>query len=236
MQYFVSKAVIRVINHLTMKQLLPTLFVVIALMACQWDKSQKANATPKKDPAGYEAFKTSVTKHKSELSGKPHSEVSRYFFHLVNDSLPAYWNGTPWDFYGMTRKPQEDEIACGYFVTNTLADLGFKIQRVKLAQVASGDMIKALCTDIKTFNGIKNFEAYMDRQPVNSVYIVGLDFHTGYIVKNAEGSWFFHSNYIKRKGVMKEKIGESAALAKNKFFMIGSLSGNKKLLGEWASK
>ncbi|MCW4467790.1 hypothetical protein OGH69_02345 [Flavobacterium sp. MFBS3-15] len=217
-----------------MKRLLPSMLLILALMACQWDKATQADPAPKKDPADYEDFKTSVTKHKAGLAGKPHSEVSNYFFHLVNDSLPAYWNGTPWDFYGMTRTPREGNIACGYFVTNTLADLGFKIQRVKLAQVASGDMIKVLCTDIKTCNGIKNFEAYMEKQPVNSVYIVGLDFHTGYIVKDASGSWFLHSNYIGRKGVMKEKIGESAALSKNKFFMIGSLSGNKKLLGEWA--
>lgn len=133
----------------------------------------------------------------------------------------------------MTRTPHKGEIACGYFVTNTLADLGFKIERIKLAQCASGDMIKVLCSDIKTFSGIKKFEAYMEKQPVNSVFIVGLDFHTGYIVKDATGSYFLHSNYIRRKGVMKEKIGESAALAKNKFFMIGSLTENRKLLEKW---
>lgn len=183
-----------------MKRLLPALLVILALMACQWDKATKADAASKKDPANYEAFKTSVTKHKAGLAGKPHSEVSNYFFHLVNDSLTAYWNGTPWDFYGMTRTPQKGDIACGYFVTNTLADLGFRIQRVKLAQVVSGDMIKALCTDIKTCNGIKNFEAYMEKQPVNSVYIVGLDFHTGYIVKDAAGSWVLPLQLHQKKG------------------------------------
>ncbi len=217
-----------------MKKLLPVLLAVVALMACQWDKAPSADAA--KDPADYETFKTSVIQHKALLAGKPHSEAANYLFTLVNDSLPTYWNGTPWDFHGMARTPQQGEIACGYFVTNTLADLGFKIQRVKLAQCASGEMIKVLCTDIKIFSGIKSFEAYMEKQPVNSVFIVGLDFHTGYIVKDAMGSWFFHSNYIKRKGVMKEQIGESAALAKNKFFMIGSLTGNKKLLREWTAK
>lgn len=219
-----------------MKKLLPALFAAIVLIACQWDKTASADTIISKDPASYETFKISITKHKTELSGKPYSEVSSYFFHLVNDSLPAYWNGTPWDFYGMTRTPQQGEIACGYFVTNTLADLGLKIERVKLAQCASGEMIKKLCTDIHTFSGIKNFEAYMDKQPENSVFIVGLDFHTGYIVKDVTGSYFLHSNYIKRKGVMKEKIGESAALAKNKFFMIGSLTANKKRLEEWVGK
>ncbi|AWH85910.1 hypothetical protein HYN59_12695 [Flavobacterium album] len=218
-----------------MQKLLPALLAVFALIACQWDKTKPAS-TIVKAPADYENFKASITKHKGELSGKPYSEVSGYLFHLVNDSLPAYWNGTPWDFYGMTRTPQQGEIACGYFVTNTLDDLGFAIQRAKLAQCASGDMIKVLCTDIHTFSGIKKFEAYMEKQPENSVFIVGLDFHTGYIVKDTSGSYFLHSNYIKRKGVMKEKISESAALANNKFFMIGSLTGNKKLLNKWVGK
>jgi hypothetical protein len=216
-----------------MKKLLLALFATIILMACQWDKNPSAGTIVSKDPANYEAFKTSVTKHKAGLSGKPYSEVSDYFFHLVNDSIPAYWNGTPWDFHGMTRTPQNGEIACGYFVTNTLADLGLKIERVKLAQCASGEMIKKLCTDIHTFSGIKNFEAYMAKQPENSVFIIGLDFHTGYVVKDATGSYFLHSNYINREGVIKEKIADSKALSKNKFFMIGSLTENKKRLEEW---
>ena len=206
-------------------------FIVMGIMACQENRHEEQVIT--KDTANYEAFKSSVSQHKALLADGPHKEVSNYFFHLVNDSIPAYWNGTPWDFYGMTRTPQKGEIACGYFVTNTLADLGLKIEHVKLAQCASGDMIKKLCTDIHTFSGIKNFEAYMEKQPENSVFIVGLDFHTGYIVKDASGSHFLHSNYINREGVIKEKIADSKALAKNKFFMTGSLTGNKKWLEEW---
>jgi hypothetical protein len=74
---------------------------------------------------------------------------------------------------------------------------------------------------------------YLAKQPVNSVFIVGLDFHTGYVIKTATGCYFFHSTYLKSAGVVKEKINESAALAYNKFFMIGSLTANDKLLREW---
>jgi len=214
--------------------LLPIFF----LLACNNNKQQLlADAPPTfKDVKDYAAFKDSVTVNKKQLATKPYAELSEYFFHLVNDDIYRYWQGTPWTFEGMTRTPHDGTIACGYFVTNTLADLGFKINNVKLAQCVSGDMIKALCVDIHSFNGIKNFEAYMAKQPVNSVSIVGLDYHTGYIVKDATGSYFLHSNYIGKVGVVKELIGESRALANNKFFMIGSLTGNNKRLQQWAKE
>jgi hypothetical protein len=210
--------------------LLPILFT----LACRGDKIEPlAEDTPKRPTVAYSAFKDSVAVHKATLKNKPHNDIANYLYHLVNDDIYAYWQGTPWAFYGMTRTPQAGEIACGYFVTNTLSDLGFKIERVKLAQAVSATMIKKLCVDVHSCNGITNFAAYMEKQPVNSVYIVGLDYHTGYIVKDTTGSYFLHSNYINNQGVVKELITESQALANNKFFMIGSLTANKKLLQEW---
>ena len=211
----------------------PTLLLlsIFFLFACN-----KAVNAPIKNTADYGAFKDSVTVNKKQLANSSSKKVGNYLFYLVSNDIYGYWQGTPWTFEGTTRKPREGSIACGYFVTNTLVDLGFKINNVKLAQCISGDMIKALCVDIHSFNGITDFEAYMAKQPVNSVYIVGLDYHTGYVVKDTTGSYFLHSNYINHEGVVKEKIGESRALANNKFFMIGSLSGNKERLRKWVSE
>lgn len=132
----------------------------------------------------------------------------------------------------MTRQPNEGKIACGYFVTHTLSDIGFRIERARLAQVASGEMIRELCTNIKTFNRFDQLEKYLQTQPDRSVFIIGLDFHTGYIVKDG-GSYFLHSNYIAKEGVVKEPIQTSRALVRNKFFMIGSLSQNKRFINGW---
>jgi hypothetical protein len=74
---------------------------------------------------------------------------------------------------------------------------------------------------------------YLAKQPINSIFIIGLDFHTGYIIKTATNCYFFHFNYIRKQGVVKEKIDESQALSANKFFMIGSLTANKDLLRKW---
>lgn len=221
-----------------MKRLLFILVSLFLITACNGDNSKTIAANEpayKANVADYNTFKTSVKKHKVALAGHP-AKIVNYLFSLINNDIYAYWKGTPWDFNGTTRTPQSGEIACGYFVTNTLADLGFKIDNNALAQCISGDMIKVLCTGIHSFNGLKDFAAYMDKQPDDSVYILGLDFHTGYVVKDATGTYFLHSNYIGRQGVIKEKIRESQALATNKFFMVGSLTANKQLLQKWVAE
>jgi len=97
-------------------------------------------------------------------------------------------------------------------------------------------MIKKLCVGIKSFHNLDKLDSYLGTQPVNSVFIIGLDFYTGYIVKNTTGCYFFHSNYYNNnEGVVKEKIKGSKALINNKFFMTGSLTANTDLLRKWVA-
>ncbi|HZY39680.1 MAG TPA: hypothetical protein VFE53_23655 [Mucilaginibacter sp.] len=183
----------------------------------------------------YNEFKESVNNNKSLLIDHPTKDIRIYLFKLIDEDIYNYWVGTPWDFYGTTRQPKTGSIACGYFVTNTLTDLGFKIDRVGLAEGVSGDMIKKLCVGIHSFYSLNKLNSYLAKQPVNSVFIIGLDFHTGYVVKTAAGCYFFHSSYIKKQGVIREKIDASQALSTNKFFMIGSLTANEGLLRKWVA-
>ena len=183
----------------------------------------------------YNEFKKSVNDHKSLLINHPAKDIRNYLFKLIDEDIYNYWVGTPWDFYGTTRQPKVGSIACGYFVTNTLTDLGFKIDRVGLAEGVSSAMIKKLCVGIHSFYSLNKLNSYLAKQPVNAVFLIGLDFHTGYVVKTAAGCYFFHSNYIKKQGIIKEKIEASQALSTNKFFMIGSLTANENLLRKWVA-
>ena len=215
------------------------LLVLMLLVSCKKEgivsqiNTQKIDNLEKINRPDYETFKKSISISKLKLKAKSFDEKSNFFYKLINDEIYPYWKGTSWDFNGTTQKPQKGEIACGYFITNTLTDLGFKIERTKLAQAVSSKMIKELCVDIERFSRIENVEKYLKTQPKNSVFIVGLDFHTGYILKDSTGNYFLHSNYIDRKGVMKEKINESTALNSSRSFMIGNLSNNKKLIDNW---
>lgn len=179
----------------------------------------------------YEDFKNEIKKRKSSLQDI--NQAKDYLFKIYNEDIPAYWTGTKWDFNGMTRTPKEGEIACGYFVTNTLTDVGFNIKRIKLAQSAASVIIKNVCGNLKRFSDFEKFKKHIAQHPDNSVFIVGLDFHTGFILKAKDEVYFLHSNYIQREGVIKEKIDESIALKASKAYSIGSLSANTELINKW---
>lgn len=159
----------------------------------------------------------------AEIKSKSEAEKQQYFFKYINYDLPGYWKGAPWSFGGTTRNPKSGTIACGYFVTNTLSDFGIKIDRVFLAQQASSVMIKKLCTDINFFTKRQDLENFILSKSRNTVYIVGLDFHTGFITRENKDTYFIHSNYIKNEGVVKEKTEISKALNASKTYMIGTL-------------
>jgi len=200
-----------------MKNIICLLFLI--LIGCNKSEYGKnvvtENSAAKK--VSYNDFLRSV-KNKSE------TEKKNYFFTFINYDVPNYWMGTPWSFNGTTRNPQQESIACGYFVTNTLTDFGFEINRTYLAQQASSVMIKKLCKDIQYFTKRQDLEHYILKRNKNQVYIVGLDFHTGFITRENKDIYFIHSSYIKSKGVVKELTATSQALDASKTFMIGTLN------------
>ena len=210
---------------------------LLTLSGCFWGTSKTTVSPNNNQPTiTYEDFLKEVKTKKENLKYKPLADVKEYFFTLINEKIPAYWGGTPWDFNGVTRTPGEGKIACGYFITNTMVDLGFNIERVKLAQAASSVLIKATCTNIKNYADFEKLKDYLENADEHSVFIVGLDFHTGYITKEKKDCYFIHSNYINSKGVTKEKIDDSKALQASETFMIGSISANEDFMKGWVGE
>lgn len=178
-----------------MKYILLLVFLIIIGCKKSDNKVNVENLEIEKIP--YKAFLVSLHKKTKE-------EKKNYLFRFINYDVPNYWMGTPWSFNGTSREPQKGSIACGYFVTNTLTDFGFDINRTYLAQQASSVMIKKLCKDIKYFGKRQDLEKYILSKDKNQVYIIGLDFHTGFITRENKDTYFIHSSYIKNKGVVKE--------------------------------
>lgn len=146
-------------------------------------------------PIPYDAFLEFVhSKRKQLITTK---QAKKYLFEIMNEEIPYYWCGTTWDFNGTTQIPKSGAIACGYFVTTVLKQIGFNLNRVKLAQQASSVMIKSLCKNIQKANGFEVFKEKVKSLPDSTISIVGLDFHVGFILKGKDGnSYFLHSNYI----------------------------------------
>lgn len=195
----------------------------------------------------YEEIKGNIAIKRKQLSEKYPSlnslagkeaieEVSNYWINAISHDLYDKWQNTPWDFNGTTTRPQTGSIACGYFVTTILRDMDLKINRTKLSICASSDMMKSLTPRQR----IKNL-SYLSYSVFNDtltryragVFIIGLDFHTGFIVNDGKENWFIHSNYIGRKGVTKETVLNSAALRSSKTRWLVSLTSDKDFLQRW---
>lgn len=156
------------------------------------------------------------------------AESEKKFITYLTDSLLPCWYGTPWDFNGTTQIPGQGKIACGYFVTTTLRDAGMKINRVKLAQCVSQNLLWDLCKDFQRFSD-KSLEYFVNaiRKTGYGLYIVGLDNHTGYIYHDGKDVWFIHSGVYPPKCALKEKAINSITLKNSRYRVFGRIVFNK---------
>ena len=162
--------------------------------------------------------------------------LEKRFVSIIVDSIFPYWYGTSWDFNGTTQTPGKGFIACGYFVSTVLRDAGIPLNRVKLGQSASQVFIK-------TFANKKGTKIFSDK-PLDStlnfikskgigLFIIGLDFHVGFIYNDGKNIWFIHSKWSNPKAVVKENAAESGILYYSKYRIVGKISNNKMLLDSW---
>jgi hypothetical protein len=148
------------------------------------------------------------------------------------DTMFHFWENTPWEFYGMTRKPGCGAIACGYFVTTMLEDAGFQIPRVRWAEVASETFIREFCNQ-KVFHQIgKETEDVMGwiRIQKPQYFLVGLDTHVGIIEKRDTTVNFIHSaNFINAAGVTREIAYGPNPFAYSHYKVFGELLSDEQV-------
>jgi hypothetical protein len=234
-----------------MKLLLPIL-TIIALSACSQEPAAVArnfDPPPVAAPAAvdYPELVARIATQRRELENARlqygESEklwnTARLLYCQSFAALAGQWLGTPWDFNGTTQKPREGKIACGYFVTTLLRDAGFDVERSRLGQQASEIIAKTMTTH--EFMRIRSGEPLADfvaacRKHAPGVYLVGLDFHTGYLVNDGAELWFVHAAYgTSAQYVIVEKAGESAYLDHSKYRHVAFLTEDRKFLRGWLS-
>jgi len=183
----------------------------------------------------YEDLKTEISNKRSELSqaylsaGINKDSVISYtqkflFNKIVNEIFP-FWYNTKWSFNGTTASPRNGSIACGYFVTTVLKDAGFNIPRVNWARLPSESMILKLNKDVKRFRNrtAAEVEAYISSNE-KGIYIVGLDIHVGFLIKDGTNVMFVHSNYYRPEiGVMKENLAGDNPFADSSYRVVGKI-------------
>lgn len=163
-------------------------------------------------------------------------EIARFWINMVAGDLFLQWKGTPWDFNGTTTLPRKGNIACGYFVTTLLSDMGVQLNRRKLSTCASSEMMRQLVPGRPLINLSKlSYKAFCDsiRNYDPGVFIIGLDYHTGFIVVDSTSAWFIHSYYAANIGVIKEVVELSPALLLSKTKWLMPLTADKDFVQRW---
>ena len=182
------------------------------------------------------ALKTKYTNssNKTQTLEEARKQLTEYLYQDIFN----HWYTTKWSFEGHTETPKQGTIACGYFVSTTLRDVGFNLNRYKLAQKSPEEEAKSIAcgTTIEKLQNVtkQELKKYFLKQK-DGIYFIGLDFHVGYIYKNNQEIYFIHSNYIENKGVMKETIENSKAIVSSKYF-IASITHNDNLIKKWLLK
>jgi hypothetical protein len=154
----------------------------------------------------------------------------------VDETLFPYWYGTKWDYNGTTEVPGQGTIACGYFVTTVLRDAGVRLDRVKLARMASERMIKCLAGEshIRRFRNAPLADFVADiAEWGEGLYIVGLDTHTGFIVHTGEDIFFVHSQGYGSEEVVRERAAKSPVLRSSRYRVLGKISEDDAFIDRW---
>ena len=183
-----------------------------------------------KDPSDYNSFLAKIYQKKKLYINKSISEKNKFLTSSLKE-IHSYWYNTKYDFNGSTNTPQKGKIACGYFVATTLHHLGFKFNRVKMAQQPAFKIINYFC-DKKTIKWFKNtsykyLKNYLKKYK-EGYYIIGLDNHVGFIYYGND-IYFIHSNGLYPRKVIKERAQNSEALMTSKVINIGKLFSEKRI-------
>lgn len=218
--------------------------VLALVLACSVPQPASAEVPPPVEPAVVAVVEVPYGERKAAIA-RVRTELARRFEAATTDdaratiraeareqavaaltgSLFPAWDGTPWAFYGTTQEPGTGEIACGYYVSTTLRDAGFEVERVAMAQQPAENIIKTLVPSTQ----IRRYRTGDVRAVVAGVaadgpglYVVGLDFHVGYLWNDGADVRMCHSSWLGQGGVVCEDAASSPAMVSG-YHVVGKL-------------
>jgi hypothetical protein len=202
---------------------------------------------PEPDPERYEILKKEAARWRHELAARYRAaedpagrelviDEARTFLRMMLPDLMDCWLGTPWDFNGHCETPGEGKIACGYFVATVLRDAGFEVDRYRLAQQPSQNILRSfLPKDEMTLRVGVPYETFAEelRGMEPGVRIVGLDSHVGFIVSGPDGFRFIHSSGSSPWCVVDEAEADAEVLRRSHYRVQGNLTANRDVVLKW---
>jgi hypothetical protein len=192
-----------------------------------------ANATEYEElKAAIEARRAALQSEFALAPAEALGEAREALTDAVFELLP-HWEGTPWAMNGTSEVPGAGRIACGYLVSTVLRDAGLLVERVKLAQQASENIVMSVVdhAEIVRYRETDVAEVLSEaRTP--GVYVVGLDTHVGLLVVRDGEQRFCHASRSMNQQVLCEDATSARALHSH-YIVVGRLSD--RAVEAWAS-
>ncbi len=196
------------------------------------------------DSSDYNSLKASVNKRRSSMLKEmyavsdSHKEVfmdsvGNIIHRIISEQMLSAWHGTEWTFSGYTAVPKQGTIACGYFVSTTLRDMGFNLDRYKLAQKSPLGEGRSLYLGEDPISIHEDSLMHYVSCLADGLYFLGLSNHVGYLSIEGGDPYFIHSNYINAAGVIKERLECSQAVEYSFSYLLVPLSTNQDFVSAW---
>ncbi|MEM6261967.1 MAG: hypothetical protein AAGI38_05630 [Bacteroidota bacterium] len=188
----------------------------------------------------YESTKRKINVLRNQVRSQnlPIDSIDKVFKESLLNRIIPFWEGTRWSFEGHTSTPRVGEIACGYFVSTTLRDVGLNLNRYRLAQQSPIYEAKSLAIhteviEVSEESTADNIQA-INTSLTEGIHFIGFDeSHVGFVLKEEEDLYLIHANYMDSVGVGIEKIEASEVFTWYSRFYLVELSTNKALLTHW---
>lgn len=142
------------------------------------------------------------------------------------EKLASHWLGTTWGLGApQTGTPQVGKINCGTFVGTVLRDAGFVVDVRKLQRQPSqliiqsfvgGDRVRKYSNASMT----RFLASVKDMGP--GLFIIGLDFHVGFLLQTEDDLRFIHASYV-TKTVVNEPAAAAIPIVSSKYRVVGKI-------------
>ncbi len=179
-----------------------------------------------KPPSYSEAMEGIAAKRTQLVSQDANAGVVRAELISSMEMLIAFWIGTRWALGApQTTTPQQGKVNCGTFVGRILHDAGFKVHVKKLQRQPSQLIIKSFVGGkrVRKFSGatMKRFLASV-RQMGSGLFIIGLDFHVGFLLQTEDDLRFIHASF-ETETVINEEAATAMPITSSGYRVVGKI-------------
>jgi hypothetical protein len=140
--------------------------------------------------------------------------------------LSRHWLGTSWGLgLPQSQVPGRGKINCGTFVGTILRDAGFVVDVGKLQRQPSQLIIRSFVgrERMKKWSNAPMDRFLADVRAMGpGLFIVGLDFHVGFLIQTERDLRFVHASYETRT-VVDEPAASAGPITESKYRVVGKL-------------